>query len=110
MAKYRMTAAMESLVRGLRRLSEEIEPKLHLVSQAARSEWNALQNSWPSDDELREGATVFTEHELKASESKVRRFSDILHGFEHGFEPKVSERPALRPLDDGGDSNPRPPR
>jgi hypothetical protein len=59
-------------------MSAEIEPELHLVSQAARDEWTAQQRAWPSDIQLREGTIALTETELGRIEAKVRRFRDIV--------------------------------
>lgn len=86
-----MTNKMECLVLALRRLSSEIEPGLHLVSQAARDEWESVQGSWPSDGLLRDGTTGLTEGQLEAIEAKVRRFRDIVHGLADGAPDDKSD-------------------
>ena len=78
MLKHKVTPRTESLGRALRTMSAEIEPGLHLVSQAARDEWESLQRVWPSDIQLREGTIALTEIELGTIEAKVRRFRDIV--------------------------------
>ncbi len=70
---------MERLVLTLRELSQEIEPELHVISQMARDEWRSLQGTWPSDRELREGATGLTEERLETIVAKARRFTEIVH-------------------------------
>ena len=96
MTRHRLTTAIVRLVRELRSISEEIEPELHLVSQAARDEWTSLQSTWPSDSDLREGATALTEDQLEAISAKVRRFRNIVHS----LAPKVSTLEQVHSSDD----------
>jgi hypothetical protein len=70
---------MERLVLTLREMSQEIEPQLHVISQMARDEWRSLQGTWPSDRQLREGATGLTEERLETIVAKARRFKEIVH-------------------------------
>jgi hypothetical protein len=86
--RHTATAKMKGLVRTLRAISQEIEPQVQLISQAARDEWSAVQAVWPSDEELREGTTALTEGELDAIEVKVRRFRGIVQS--------LGSTPALR--------------
>jgi hypothetical protein len=79
-----VTARMERLVLALREMSQEIEPELHVVSQLARDEWRSLQGTWPSESQLREGTTRFTEEELETIAAKAQRFRDIVHGLASG--------------------------
>ena len=95
--RHRVTARLEQLVRALRRISEEIEPELHLVSQEARDEWRALQFTWLSDEQLREGTTGFTEDQLEAISAKVHRFRNIVQS----LAPKASTLRPIRSSDDG---------
>jgi hypothetical protein len=93
-----MTAArIEQFALILRELSQEIEPKLHLVSPSAREEWKAFQRTWPSDGQLRHGAKGLTEGQLEALMAKARRFTDIVRGMAltHASEPRQ------RSLDEG---------
>jgi hypothetical protein len=76
--KHAVTPKVERLVHDLRAISQEIEPQIHLVSQAARDEWTALQASWPSEEDLREGTTALPESEFRYIEIKVRRFQRIV--------------------------------
>ena len=96
MTRHRSTTALVRLVRELRSISKEIEPELHLVSQAARDEWKSRQYTWPSDSELREGATAFTEDQLEAISAKVRRFRNIVHS----LAPKASPIERVHSIDD----------
>ena len=73
-----MTTRIERLVLALQAMSDEIEPKLHLVSHEARDEWRAVQGHWLSDGQVRRGAIGLTEGQLEALEAKVRRFRDIV--------------------------------
>jgi hypothetical protein len=92
-AKHRVTPALERRVRELRNMGEEIEPELHLVSVDARREWNALQASWPSDSELREGAIALSEERLTTIEAKARRFRDIIRA--KRVDDTAAERPQM---------------
>jgi hypothetical protein len=76
--RHAVTAKVEQIVRTVIELGHEIEPHLHLVSQAARDEWTALQNSLPAPEQLQAGAIALTETELEIVEAKVRRFRDIV--------------------------------
>jgi hypothetical protein len=96
MMRNRVTARIERLVRALRMMSDEIEPELHLVSQAARDEWRSLQCTWPSDSELREGAIGLTEDQVEAISAKVRRFRTIVHS----LAPTLSALRPVRSIDD----------
>lgn len=75
-----MTTRTERLVLALQGMSDEIEPKLHLVSHEARDEWRSVQGKWVSDGQLRGSAAGLTEGQLEAIEAKVRRFRDIVRG------------------------------
>jgi hypothetical protein len=75
-----MTTRTEGLVLTLQRMSDEIEPKLHLVSHEARAEWRSVQVNWLADGQLHAGANGLTESQLEALEAKVRRFRDIVRG------------------------------
>jgi plasmid maintenance system antidote protein VapI len=78
--RHVVTARVERLVCALRAISQEIAPHIHLVSQAARDEWTAVQAAWPSDEDLRKGTTALTEGELEDVAIKVRRFRGIVQG------------------------------
>jgi hypothetical protein len=73
-------ARIEQFALTLRELSQEIEPKLHLVSPSAREEWKAFRRTWPSAGQLRPRDDGLTEGELEALMAKARRFSDIVRG------------------------------
>jgi hypothetical protein len=75
-----MTTRTDRLVLALQGMSDEIEPKLHLVSHEARDEWRSVQGTWLSDSQLRRGGVGLTEGQLEAIEAKVRRFRDIVRG------------------------------
>ena len=91
-----VAARMERLVLTLRKMSQEIEPELHVVSQMARDEWRSLQGTWPSESQLREGTTGFTEEQLEAIAVKARRFKDIVHGLASSH-PSAMEAHVLDP-------------
>ena len=82
--RHAVTPKVERVVRDLRAISREIEPQMHLVSQAARDEWTAVQAAWPSDEDLRQGTTALTEDELEDLEIKVRRFRGIVQSLSVG--------------------------
>jgi hypothetical protein len=86
-------ARIERLVLALREMSEEIEPELRVISPVARQEWRALQGTWPSDSQLREGTPGLTEEQLETLVAKTRRFKSIVHGLAASF-------PRLRLRDD----------
>lgn len=74
---------IEQLMSTLRTLGEEIEPHLHLVSDAARDEWRSFVSRWRSDGQLRDGGLSLAGEGLRATEAKVRRFRDIVHALAH---------------------------
>jgi hypothetical protein len=74
------TTRTERLVLALQGMSDEIEPKLHLVSHEALDEWRSVQGKWLSDGQRRGDAIGLTEGQLEALEAKVRRFRDIVRG------------------------------
>jgi hypothetical protein len=76
--RHAVTTKVEQILRTVIELGHEIEPHLHLVSQAALDEWSALQNSLPAPEQLQAGAIALTEPELEVVEAKVRRFRDIV--------------------------------
>jgi hypothetical protein len=85
-----VTPRMERLVSMLNEMSRQIEPELHVVSQMARDEWRSLQDTWPSERNLREGTTPLSEEQLEEITTKTRRFKDIVHGL-------ASNRPSDTP-------------
>jgi hypothetical protein len=101
MRQSSVTTKTERLVLALRRMSEEIEPKLHLVSHEALDEWRSVQGKWPSDGQLRDGAIGLTEGQLEAIEAKVRRFRDIVRA----LASTLSEAVPLPSIDGEGSTS-----
>lgn len=88
--RHKVTARTEQLGRAFRRMSAEIEPDLHLVSQAARDEWQLLQLTWPTENQIREGAIALAEGELETIAAKVGRFQDILRSLAPSRCPELA--------------------
>jgi hypothetical protein len=95
--RFSASNCADGLARTLATIGEEIEPELHLVSQAALDEWRTLQSRWrlmgekdggdggkvgpdPSQD-----LSELSEEEFEALEAKARRFRDIVRS----LAPKV---------------------
>jgi hypothetical protein len=85
------TSAAE-LARTLARIGEEIEPELHLVSQAARDEWRTLRSRWGSDSTGEKIEPALKDEDIEALEAKARRFRDIVRG----LVPKVTSEQTPR--------------
>jgi hypothetical protein len=76
--RYRVTTRAQESVQRLRWLAAEIDPYIALASADAQAEWVALQSTWPSDVELRQGWISISEEVLDADRHRVRRFGEIL--------------------------------
>jgi hypothetical protein len=72
------TPKTRNMVGELRRLAVRVQPFLEFASPAACHEWEALQARWPSDNDLRVGATTLSDGDLEGMLAKVHRFDEIL--------------------------------
>jgi hypothetical protein len=77
---FKTTQTTAKLLDELNRLGVEIEPRLELVSAAARAEWRELRSRFPSDHDLRSGFTAVSDEELAIMCAKVNRFRGFLGG------------------------------
>jgi hypothetical protein len=90
--RFSASSCADGLARTLATIGEEIEPELHLVSQAALDEWRTLQSRWrPTGDGEQVGpdpSPDLSEEEFEALEAKARRFRDIVRS----LAPQASGR------------------
>jgi hypothetical protein len=83
--KYGITPQTESLVAELRELASQIDDRLLArASGAAREEWAAIRDAWPTEDEVHRGTLHLSEDDLAWMVEKVRRFKSILRGLAPG--------------------------
>jgi hypothetical protein len=94
--RFAVSAAAAGLASTLAKIGAEIEPDLHLVSQAARDEWRTLQSRWRPGLGREEIEPDLTDEEIEALEAKVRRFRDIVHGLAPKVIPDVHSPDARR--------------
>jgi hypothetical protein len=73
-----MTPTMSRLLEDLHLLSLDIEPRLELVSAAARGEWREMRSRFPTVQELSSGFSPLSDEQLTVMRSKVIRFREIL--------------------------------
>ena len=76
--RFKMTLTTGRLLEELDHLSTEIEPRLELVSAAARGEWREMRSRFPTVQDLATGFTPVSDEELAVMHAKVQRFRDIL--------------------------------
>jgi hypothetical protein len=75
---HKVTERTRALVRALRKLAAEVEPRVEGASEAARAEWMAAQAAWPTDFELARGVVEVSDDDLEVMHARVRRFGQIL--------------------------------
>jgi hypothetical protein len=85
--RFRITPTTGRLLEELDRLSAEIEPRLELVSAAARGEWREMRSRFPSTQDLATGFTPVSDEELAVMHAKVQRFREILGVRRHLARP-----------------------
>jgi hypothetical protein len=76
--RFKITPTTSRLLEELEQLSVEIEPRLDLVSAAARGEWREMRSRFPSAEDLATGFTPVSDEELEVMHAKVQRFREIL--------------------------------
>lgn len=84
---HKVTPRTVGIVEELQRLVGRAEDHLHYASQAACAEWSSFRSSLPSEHELRQGSLVMSDDVLEMMVGKVRRFHDILCGYEGPSAP-----------------------
>jgi hypothetical protein len=121
--RFSASNCADGLARTLATIGEEIEPDLHLVSQAALDEWRTLQSRWrpagagEQGEQGEQGEKVgpdpspdLSEEEFEALEAKARRFRDIVRSLapqvrvrrdQAGPSSRVSHGGSHGGLDDG---------
>jgi hypothetical protein len=76
--RFRMTPTTSRLLEDLHLLSLDIEPRLELVSAAARGEWREMRSRFPTAQEIASGFSPLSDEQLTVMRSKVIRFREIL--------------------------------
>jgi hypothetical protein len=80
-----LSPRLRDLMDELSALAADIDgPLLMHASEAARAEWRALRDAWPSQDGVLGAAPALTEDELASIVGKVRRFRQILRDLDLG--------------------------
>jgi hypothetical protein len=87
-----MTPIRGDLLEDLKRLTLEIEPRLDLVSAAARAEWRKTRSRIPTARILESGRIGIGGEALAVMHAKVRRFRDILFGMAAGDSSSTSPK------------------
>lgn len=76
--RFKMTPATSRLLEDLHMLSLDIEPRLELVSAAARAEWREMRSRFPSAPDVANGFSPISDEQLTVMRSKVVRFRELL--------------------------------
>lgn len=76
--RFKMTPTTSRLLEDLQLLSLDIEPRLELVSAAARGEWREMRSRFPTAQDLATGFSPLSEDQLMVMRSKVIRFRELL--------------------------------
>jgi hypothetical protein len=73
-----MTPTTSRLLEDLHLLSLDIEPRLELVSAAARAEWREMRSRFPTAQDVANGFSPISDEQLTVMRSKVVRFRELL--------------------------------
>ncbi len=76
--RFKMTPTTSRLLEDLHLLSLDIEPRLELVSAAARGEWREMRSRIPTAQEVSTGFTPISDEQLTVMRSKVLRFRELI--------------------------------
>jgi hypothetical protein len=73
-----VTPTTTRLLEDLNLLSLDIEPRLELVSPAARGEWREMRSRFPTALDVVSGFSPVSDEQLEVMRAKVIRFREIL--------------------------------
>ncbi len=76
--RFKMTPTTSRLLEDLHLLTLDIEPRLELVSAAARAEWREMRSRFPTAQDVANGFSPISDEQLTVMRSKVIRFREIL--------------------------------
>ncbi len=76
--RFKMTPTTNRLLEDLNLLSLDIEPRLELVSAAARAEWREMRSRVPTAQDIAAGFSPISDEQLAVMRSKVIRFRELL--------------------------------
>jgi len=76
--RFKMTPATNRLLEDLNLLSLDIEPRLELVSAAARGEWREMRSRFPTAQDVAGGFSPISDEQLSVMRAKVLRFREII--------------------------------
>ena len=76
--RFKMTPTTSRLLEDLHLLSLDIEPRLELVSAAARAEWREMRSRFPTAQDVSNGFSPISDEQLMVMRSKVVRFRELL--------------------------------
>lgn len=76
--RFKMTPTTSRLLEDLHLLSLDIEPRLELVSAAARAEWREMRSRFPTAQDVANGFSPISDEQLTVMRSKVVRFRELL--------------------------------
>jgi hypothetical protein len=76
--RFKMTPTTSRLLEDLHLLSLDIEPRLELVSAAARAEWREMRSRFPTAQDVANGFSPLSDEQLTVMRSKVVRFRELL--------------------------------
>lgn len=76
--RFKMTPTTNRLLEDLNLLSLDIEPRLELVSAAARGEWREMRSRFPTAQDVAGGFSPISDEQLSVMRAKVLRFREII--------------------------------
>ena len=76
--RFKMTPITSRLLEDLNLLSLDIEPRLELVSAAARGEWREMRSRFPTVQDVAGGFSPISDEQLEVMRAKVIRFREII--------------------------------
>ena len=76
--RFKMTPTTNRLLEDLNMLTLDIEPRLELVSAAARGEWREMRSRFPTAQDVAGGFSPISDEQLSVMRSKVIRFREII--------------------------------
>lgn len=76
--RFKMTPTTNRLLEDLNLLSLDIEPRLEVVSAAARGEWREMRSRFPTAQDVAGGFSPISDEQLSVMRAKVLRFREII--------------------------------
>jgi hypothetical protein len=73
-----MTPTTTRLLEDLHLLTLDIEPRLEVVSAAARGEWREMRSRFPTAQDVATGFSPISDDQLTVMRSKVIRFRELM--------------------------------